>query len=135
MQNHTVHKIQVHPPKLKPTFTNIGYGNPRYNSMVVYDPNSVLISCGSTLRRVNLKNNEVLFSKQIGSSQIFQIIENKLFVMVVNFEGLISLLRKDTLEIVKQFYAFGKEIRHSSITDQFIAFSSELNEGTKESLF
>ena len=54
MKNHTTHTIEVHQPKLKPKFTNIGYGNPRYNSMVVYG-NSVLVSCGSTLRRVNVK--------------------------------------------------------------------------------
>lgn len=97
MQNHTTHTIKIHQPKLKPKFTNIGYGNPRYNSMVVYDDFSVLVSCGSTLRRVDVKNNDILFNKQIGQSQIFQIIENKEFIMIVNFEGLISLLDRNSL--------------------------------------
>ena len=89
-------KIQIAPPKLHPHFTNIGYGNPRYNSMVVCPDGSVLISCGPTLRRVDLKNDATLMSKQIGYSQIFQIIENKHLVMVINFDGLISLLDKST---------------------------------------
>ena len=66
------YKIEVRPPILKPNFINIGYGNPRYNSMLTYKEN-ILIPCGSSLRLVNLKNDEILMSKQIGHSQIFQL--------------------------------------------------------------
>lgn len=89
--------VQVHQPKLKPSFTNIGYGNPRYNSMVVCPDDSVIISCGASLRRVDLLKNEVLFNKQVGYSQIFQIMANEKWIMIVNFEGLVSLLNKNTL--------------------------------------
>lgn len=46
------HKIGVHPPKIHPKITSIGYGNPRYNSMVSYK-SGVLISSGSHLRWIN----------------------------------------------------------------------------------
>lgn len=66
--------IQVQPPLILPKFTNIGYGNSRYNSMLVTSDSNVLITCGATLRKVDLKNNEILLNKQIGQSQIFNII-------------------------------------------------------------
>jgi hypothetical protein len=66
--------ISVHPSSLHPKFTNIGYGNPRYNSLIVCSDDSVIIPCGSTLRKVDLINNQILFNKQIGISQIFQIL-------------------------------------------------------------
>jgi hypothetical protein len=68
-----VHKILVRPPLIKPKITNIGYGNPRYNSMLSYKNSTILVPCGSSLRQVNLKNDEILLSKQVGHSQIFQI--------------------------------------------------------------
>ena len=53
-QERTVIKIGVHPPTLKPKNTSIGYGNPRYNSMLVYK-SGVLLSSGSHLRLANIK--------------------------------------------------------------------------------
>lgn len=76
--------------------------------MVVCPDDSVLISCGATMRRVDLVKNQVLYNKQIGWSQIFQIMENERWIMVINFDGLISLLHKETFEMEKQFYAGGK---------------------------
>ena len=49
--------IFTFPPTLKPKFTNIGYGNPRYNSMLISHDGHPLITCGSTLRKVDLRNN------------------------------------------------------------------------------
>lgn len=57
MQPSTKTIITVHKPILIPKFTNIGFGNPRYNSMVVCNDDSVLIPCGTSLRRVNLTTN------------------------------------------------------------------------------
>ena len=91
--------------------------------MVVCPDASAVFSCGPTLRRVDLKNNAVMYSKQIGNSQIFQIVENNQYIMVINFEGLVSLLNKWDLKLFKQFYAGGKEIRHSSIDEKIIALS------------
>lgn len=68
-----IYKIPVRPPLIRPKITNIGYGNPRYNSLLPYKNSSMLIPCGSSLRQVNLKNDEILMSKQIGHSQIFQL--------------------------------------------------------------
>ncbi len=53
IDNH-IHQITVHPPKIQPKITTVGYGNPRYNTMLVYQE-GVLISVGSHLRLVNLK--------------------------------------------------------------------------------
>jgi hypothetical protein len=64
-QNIVREKIKVHPPKISPKITSIGYGNPRYNSMVVYDDN-VIVSCGSSLRLVDLRNDKILYNAQIG---------------------------------------------------------------------
>lgn len=66
------YKIKVQHPTIKPKISTIGYGNPRYNSMVVYKE-GVLVSVGSHLRWVDIKNNKVLFDSQIGCCQIFQI--------------------------------------------------------------
>lgn len=41
--------------------------------MVAYKHDSVIIPCGSSIRVVNLKNDEIQYTKQIGQSQIFQI--------------------------------------------------------------
>ena len=96
--------------------------------MLVLPDSSALVTCGPTLRRVDIKNEAVLMSKQIGHSQIFQIMENSACVMVINFDGLITLLNKnEDLSILRQFYAIGKEIRHSSIDENHIAVSCELN--------
>ena len=108
MQNYTTNKIKVHPPLIHPKLTNIGHGNPRYNSMLVCEDSNVLIPCGSALKKVDIKNGVVVASRQIGCSQIFQIIENNLYYMVVNFEGLITLFAKNDLKPIKQFYAPGK---------------------------
>lgn len=97
MQNYTTNKIKVQPPLLHPKLTNIGYGNPRYNSMLVSDYANVLLPCGSALRKIDIKNGVVVASQQIGYSQIFQIIQNDLYYMVVSFEGLITLLTKNDL--------------------------------------
>lgn len=64
------HKIGVHPPKIHPKITSIGYGNPRYNSMVSYK-SGILISSGSHLRWVNFAQDKVLMDRQIGYCQIF----------------------------------------------------------------
>lgn len=53
---------------------------------------------------------------------------------MVNFDGLISILNKVDFSIVQQFRAPGKEIRHSSFTDKYLAISAELVEGTDEAL-
>jgi hypothetical protein len=54
---------------------------------------------------------------------------------VVNFDGLISLLNRGTLDLEHQFYAPGKEIRHSCLTDResdnYLAVSCELNDQSK----
>ena len=78
-------KINIHPPTLKLKFTNIGYGNPRYNSMLICEDNHPLVTCGPTLRKVDLRNNEILLNKQIGTSQIFNIIQNQDVIVVINF--------------------------------------------------
>lgn len=80
------------------------------------DDDTVIIPCGSTLRKVDIEKNEVLINTQIGHSQIFQILGNKQFVMVVNFDGIMSLIDWNNFEVVKQIQVGGKEIRHSSIT-------------------
>jgi hypothetical protein len=49
--------ITVHKPTLHPKFTNIGFGNPRYNSMLVCNDDTVLIPCGTSLRKVDLVKN------------------------------------------------------------------------------
>jgi hypothetical protein len=91
-------KIKVQRPKINPKITAIGYGNPRYNSMLAYK-NGVLLTVGSHLRWVDVQNNAVLFDRQIGCSQIFQLMSNSNYIMVVNFDGLISLLNTDTLDL------------------------------------
>jgi hypothetical protein len=65
-------RIKVQRPLISPKITAIGYGNPRYNSMLSYK-NGVLVTVGSHLRWVDIENNAVLFDKQIGCSQIFQL--------------------------------------------------------------
>jgi len=124
-QERKVYKIGVHPPSLKLKSTSIGYGNPRYNSMLVYKT-GVLLSSGSHLRLANLKQNKIDFDRQVGWCQIFQIQENNKYIYVVNYDGLITLLYKDSLETAHQFYSPGKEIRHSAFTDKYLACSSEL---------
>lgn len=47
--------------------------------------NGVLATVGSHLRWVNLEKNEILYDQQIGNSQIFQLLENSTYFMVVNF--------------------------------------------------
>lgn len=64
------YRIKVQQPKLKPKVTTVGFGNPRYNSMVVYQQ-GVLICCGCHLRLVDLKHNKVIQDQQIGCCQIF----------------------------------------------------------------
>ena len=91
-----MHKIGVHPPKLRPKISSIGYGNPRYNSMVVYK-SGVFLSSGCHLRLVDLVKGEVLWDRQIGWCQIFQIQENSTYILVINYDGLITLLSKDSL--------------------------------------
>ena len=53
--------------------------------------------------------------------EITSLQENTKYILVVNYDGFISLLDKQTLEIKHQFYAPGKEIRHSSFTDKYLA--------------
>jgi hypothetical protein len=43
--------------------------------MVVLPDDTVIIPCGVSLRKVDLINNEVLYNKSMGSSQIFDILE------------------------------------------------------------
>jgi hypothetical protein len=111
----------------------IGFGNPRYNSMVVYKT-GVLLSATTMLRWVDLKNEKVEFERQIGYSQIMQIQENTRYILVLQYDGLVSLLEKEGLEIRHQFYAPGKEIRHASFTDKYLACSCELLHDTEEGL-
>ena len=70
--------------------------------------NGVLVTVGSHLRWVDLEKNTIIYDQQIGNSQIFQLLENSTYFMVVNFEGLVSLLLKDSFEIKHQFYLPGK---------------------------
>jgi hypothetical protein len=100
-------RIQVQRPIISPKITGIGYGNPRYNSMLAYK-NGVLVTVGSHLRWVDIETNAVLFDQQIGCSQIFQLMENSKYILLVNFDGLISLISRDNLHIEHQFYAPGK---------------------------
>ena len=86
----------------------------------------VLLTSGNHVRYSNIKENKVEWDKQVGCCQIFQLQENSSFILVINYDGFISLLEKDTLEIKHQFYAPGKEIRHSSFTDKYLACSCEL---------
>lgn len=79
-------------PTLHPEFVNIGYGNPRYNSMVVCEDGNALVTCGPSLRKVDLRNDNIIWNKQIGQSQIFNIIENEKYIVTVNFEGFITFL-------------------------------------------
>lgn len=96
-ESYSVHKIPIRPPVLTPLITNIGYGNPRYNSMLAYKNSTILVPCGSSLRQVDLKNDEILMTKQIGHSQIFQLAENTKYILVINFEGLLTFLHKESL--------------------------------------
>ena len=112
--NPVTHKIGIHPPKIQPKITSIGYGNPRYNSMVVHKE-GILLSAGSHLRLVNLRKGTIDYDRQIGCCQIFQIQENNQYILVINYDGLITLLDRETLELEHQFYAVGKEIRHASL--------------------
>lgn len=84
--------------------------------MIAYK-NGVLLTVGSHLRWVDIENNAVLYDQQIGCSQIFQLMENSKYILAVNFDGLITLLNRNALAIEHQFYAPGKEIRHSCFTD------------------
>lgn len=88
-----LHKITVHQPKINPKVTSIGYGNPRYNSMLAYK-GGALLTVGSHLRWVDIKKRQVLRDLQIGSCQIFQVIENAKYILAVNFDGLLTLLLK-----------------------------------------
>lgn len=77
-----------------------------------------LISCTAYLKLVDIPNRKELFIRQIGNSQITQIDQNKDFVMVVNFEGLITLLdANDLSKVAYQFQAAGKEVRHTCINE------------------
>lgn len=94
--------------------SSLGYGNPRYNSMLAYGEH-LLLSSGAHLRQIVVVTGEVLTDQQIGHSQIFQIMENHRyildnlrFILVINFEGLLSLLSREDLQIVHQFHASGK---------------------------
>ncbi len=46
-------KIRVQRPKLNPKITAVGYGNPRYNSIVAYKK-GVLVTVGAHLRWVDV---------------------------------------------------------------------------------
>lgn len=126
------HKIGVHPPKIHPKMTSVGYGNPRYNSIVPYS-SGVLICSGSHLRLLDFPKDQVLLDKQIGYCQIFEIMQNKQYILVINYDGLITILDKGTLNQSHQFYAPGKEIRHASFTDKYLAISCELNNNSEDS--
>jgi hypothetical protein len=87
------HTISIHPPKIKPKVTSIGYGNPRYNSMLVYKQ-SVLLTSGCHVRLMNLVENKVEYDLQVGCCQIFQLQENSKYILVINYDGLITFLDK-----------------------------------------
>ena len=123
MQTETeLHKITVHQPLIHPRITPIGYGNPRYISMLTHG-DGVLLPVGSTLRWVDIVHNKVLHQQQVGHCQIYQIMGNQQWVMVVNFDGLITFLDKQELKSRHQFYAKGKEIRHTFLSDTHLAVS------------
>ena len=67
--------ISVHPPTISPVIKSIGYGNPRYNSMLVHKDHA-LLTVGSRLRQVDIKNDQILIDKQVGCCQIFQVMRN-----------------------------------------------------------
>ena len=64
---------------------------------MVVEKGKALLPCGPCLRQVDIRNDTILMSQQIGHSQIFQIMENDHHIMVVSFEGLITFLHKNTL--------------------------------------
>jgi hypothetical protein len=53
MSNATSQRIRVQRPLINPKITAIGYGNPRYNSMLAYK-SGVLLTVGSHIRYVDL---------------------------------------------------------------------------------
>ena len=55
---------------------------------------------------------------------------NQKYVVVVNFDGYISVLSRDGLGVLHQFYAKGKEIRHSCLTESMLVVSCELMAGS-----
>lgn len=57
----------------------------------------VLLTVGSHLRWLDIKQSHVLKDIQIGSCQIFQIIENQKYIFAVNFDGLLTLLSNQSL--------------------------------------
>ena len=101
--------------------------------MLVYKE-GVLLTSGSHVRYTNIRENKISFDRQVGFCQIFQLQENLKYILVVNYDGYISLLDKNNLEVLYQFYAPGKEIRHSSFTDKYLACSCELMDGTEDGL-
>ena len=57
-----------------------------------------------------------------------------MYILVVNFDGLLSILNKLDFSIVRQFRAPGKKVKHSAFTEKYLAISAELLEGTDEAL-
>ena len=100
--------LQVEKSRAKLDFKVVGYGVARYNSAIAYQGH-FLVSCTSYLKLLDIPNRKELYARQIGNSQITQIDRNKDYVMVVNFEGLVSLLNAHDLNKVEhQFQAAGK---------------------------
>lgn len=126
--------LRVEKSTAKLDFRVISYGVARYNSALPYRSH-FLVSCTAFLKLVDIPNRKELFAKQIGNSQITQLDRNKDFVMVVNFEGLVTLLDANDLnKTLYQFNTAGKEVRHTCLNDEFLASSSEVIQDSDESM-
>jgi hypothetical protein len=97
--------------------------------MLVYK-SGLLLPVGSHLRWVDLERNTIEYDRQIGCCQILQVQENGKYILVVQFDGLISMLEKEGLEIRHQFYAPGKEFRHTAFNDHYLACACQIVEGS-----
>lgn len=107
--------LTIEEDKLKLIFKVIGVANARYNSALIYKDN-LLISRGSYLKLCSVVDSAPIFETQIGNCQITQINENSKYIVVVNFDGLITFIDKENIENIKyQFRCGGKEIRHTFI--------------------
>lgn len=75
----------------------------------------VLLTSGSELRWYDIRNDVIKWSMQVGVCQIFNLQQNYRFVVVVSFDGLVSVIKKEDIvegkssssnaQVYCQFYA------------------------------
>ena len=70
-----------------------------------------------------MEENVVVWERQIGCCQIFEIMGNEKYVVVVNYDGRVTILDKGSRDEVRWFYAPGKEIRHVALNDKYLVLS------------